>query len=196
MMSRLGKNLCCSSSVLSVKYFKGLGLIKNTFWRKVLSCWMDNKQKWSTETPATIALEKQCLWNNSNISYRKQTLLFRDWIDSGFSLVKDILENDNTILTLKTICENVGHKPTRLFEYGAMRTAIEACAARTEPCVENTKLSTDNHAQSVFRPRQFRLRLVEANKTEPTAVNFRRNKCGIRVERKKNRKKIEKSTGH
>ena len=58
MMSRLGKNVCCFSSDLSVKYFKGLGLIKNTFWRKVLSCWLDNKQKWSTETPAKIALEK------------------------------------------------------------------------------------------------------------------------------------------
>ena len=46
----------------------------------------------------------------TNISYRKQTLFFRDWIGSGFSLVKDILENDNTIMTLKTICEKVGHK--------------------------------------------------------------------------------------
>ena len=82
-------------------------------------------------------------------------------------------------MTVKTICEKVDHKPARLFEYGAMRTAIEACAAKTE----NTKLSTDNHAQSVFRPRQFRLHLVEANKTEPTAVNFWRNKCGIRVEK-------------
>ena len=71
--------------------------------------------------------------------------------DSGFSLVKDILENENTIMTLRTSCEKVGHKPTQLFEYGAMRTAVEASAARTEPCVENTKLSTDNHAQ----PRQY-----------------------------------------
>ena len=74
-------------------------------------------------------------------------------------------------MTLKTICEKVGHKPARLFEYGATRTAVEACAARTEPCVKNIKLSTDNHAQSIFGPRQFRLRLVEANKTEPTAEN-------------------------
>ena len=36
MIPRLGKNLCCFSSYLSVKYFKGLRLIKNTFWRKVL----------------------------------------------------------------------------------------------------------------------------------------------------------------
>ena len=48
-------------------------------------------------------------------------------------------------MALETICEKAGHKPTRLFEYGAMRTAVEACAAKTEPCVENTKLSTDNH---------------------------------------------------
>ena len=59
-MSRLGKNLRCFSSDLSVKYIKGLGLIKNTFWRKLLSCWLDNEQKWSIETPAKIALEKQC----------------------------------------------------------------------------------------------------------------------------------------
>ena len=88
-------------------------------------------------------------------------------------------------MTFKTICEKVGHKPTRLFEYGAMRTAVEACTVRTEPCVENTKLSTDNHAQSVFRPRQFRLRLVEANKTELIAVNFWRNKCGIKAEKER-----------
>ena len=87
-------------------------------------------------------------------------------------------------MTLETICENVDHKPTRLFEHGAMRTAIEACAARTEPCVENAKLSADNHAQSICRPRQFpRLRLVEANKTEPIAVNFWRNKCRIGIEK-------------
>ena len=41
-------------------------------------------------------------------------------------------------------------------------------AAKTESCVENAKLYTDNHVQSIFRPRQFRLRLVEANKTEQT----------------------------
>ena len=44
MMSRLGKNLCCFSSDVSVKYFKGLGLIKNTFWRKVCPAgWTINK---------------------------------------------------------------------------------------------------------------------------------------------------------
>ena len=79
-------------------------------------------------------------------------------------------------MILERFCENGGHKSTRLFEYGAMRTATEACAV-------NAKLSTDNHAQSIFRPRQFRLRLVEANKTETRAVNFWRNKCGIRVEK-------------
>ena len=87
-------------------------------------------------------------------------------------------------MTLETICENVGHKSTRLFEYGAMRTAVEACAAKTERCVENAaKLSADNHAQPIFRPRQSpRLRLVAENKTEPTAVNVWRNKCRIGIE--------------
>jgi len=70
MMHRLRKNSYCFSSDLSVKYFEDLGLIKNSFWRKVLSCWLlwrkvlscwlDNKQKWSTTTPAKIVLEKQC----------------------------------------------------------------------------------------------------------------------------------------
>ena len=58
MMSRLGKNVCCFSSDVSVKYFKGLGLIKNIFWRKVLSCWLDNKQKWSAETPAKNSIRE------------------------------------------------------------------------------------------------------------------------------------------
>ena len=68
-----------------------------------------------------------------------------------------------------------------------MRTAIEACAAKTEPCVyniENTNLFIDNHVQSILKPLRFRIRLVEANKTEPTAVNFWRHKCEIRVKKK------------
>ena len=63
-----------------------------------------------------------------------------------------------TLMDLLYVC------PTRLFEYGAMRTAIEACAARTEPCVENTKLSTDNHAQSVnvyFRCRARQAQILD-----------------------------------
>ena len=60
MMPRLRTNSYCFSSDLSVKYFEDLGLIKNSFWRKVLSCWLDNKQKWSITTPAKIVLEKQC----------------------------------------------------------------------------------------------------------------------------------------
>ena len=33
-MSRLGRNVCCFSSDLSVKYFKGLGLIKKRIQEK------------------------------------------------------------------------------------------------------------------------------------------------------------------
>ena len=108
MMSRLGKSLCCFSSDLSVKYFKGLGLIKNTFWRKVLSCWLDNKQKWSTVSVAKIASEKQCLWNNSNISRNYQLSLPRPRIDifkTSISFSRAFLWN-NLPLTVRS-CQSL-----------------------------------------------------------------------------------------
>ena len=49
--------------------------------------------------------------------------------------------------------------------------------------VKNAKLSTHDHAQSIFRPQQFCSHLMEANKTEPIAVNFWQNKCRIRVQK-------------
>ena len=119
LMSKLGGNLCCFSSDQTVRQFKGSGLITNTFWKKVLLCWLHNKQKLLTDRPSHIEFNQQCLWNNSNILYKGKTLFLRDWIDAGFSFVKNIFENDS-IMALETICDTIGNKPTRMFEYGAI----------------------------------------------------------------------------
>ena len=90
----------------------------------------------------------QALVAPADIIKRLNTLFFRFIWKKKYSNTKAFEKVERKIMCQKKMEEGVikvGHKTTRVFEYGAMRTAVEACAAKTEPCVENTKLSTDNH---------------------------------------------------
>jgi hypothetical protein len=130
LFSRLGKSNCCFSSNMKSKVFKGLGYITNSFWKHVLQCWLDNLHNNNSEKSFETPLTEQCLWNNDLIRYKGGCLFLKDWIRSGISLVSDIMDNGN-IISLEALCTTVGHKPTRMFEYRAVRTAVEACARKT-----------------------------------------------------------------
>ena len=176
--SRLGKNLSCFSSNLDSKHFKGLGTVSNLFWKNVLKCWLDNNQEMNLMKSTKTEIRHQCLWNNGNIKYKGQSLFFRDWIDAGIHCVNDIMENGN-IKSLESICEVVGQKPTRMFEYGALHTAITVCIK----CMGQDEINVETSEKSMFTPKQFRAYLVEKNVAEPIAVKFWQNKFGITIDK-------------
>ena len=115
------------------------------------------------------------MWNNKLITYRNKTLFFKDWVEAGIATVNDITVNGN-IKPLEDLLELIGHKPTRFFEYGAIRTAIINYRNREQNNIGNlTPIALPT------TPKLFRKYLVERDKTESKAVDTWRNRLGITI---------------
>ena len=177
--SKLGKKLCCFSSNLDSKYFKGFSTVSNMFWKSVLKCWLDNNKEINTLTCTETNVVHQCIWNNENIRYKKQSLFFQDWINAGICFVYDVIENGN-LKSLESMCEVVGQKPSRMFEYKALHTAISAYMKKKG----QSETEEMRNERTIYTPRQFRAYLVEKDTTEPIAIKFWQNKFGINISEK------------
>ena len=177
--SKTGHFLCCFKANVKASTFKGMNHIPSPFWKNVLKCWLNNNflQKLNPNIPS-----EQCLWNSTHITYRNQTLFLNDWIRCGITSVSDVMENDN-IKSLETICNEIGHKPTRLFEYRAIRTAIESYLRR----LRNEQYHIDSDftpMQSLITPRQFRKFIIMINSIQPSITRFWENKLNYKIEPK------------
>ena len=80
-------------SMVDSKIFKGLYLIKNSFWREVLCCFLDNK---SNECMHDITSETP-LFNNINLTFRNKPLFFPLCIQKGIMYVKDMFIGNSII---------------------------------------------------------------------------------------------------
>ena len=49
----------------------------------------------------------------------------KDWIRKDIATIKDVMDDRGNILTYATLETKLGNKATRVFEYNAVRTAIE-----------------------------------------------------------------------
>ena len=172
ILSELGADLLCFSSTVSASKYTGLTFIKSTFWSFVLTTWLD-KNTQIIEQPS-VPLSEQVLWNNSRIMFRGKSLFFKDWIDKRILFVKDIMVRSD-MLPFQEVIQKVGNKPTRLFEYNALHTALRARAfqpAENIPGNVPTEMNT-------MTPKIIRLKLSHSSTIVPCAVNFWRHKYGI-----------------
>ena len=178
--TRIGLDLSCFSSNVPSKSFIGIGNIKSYFWRQVLTTWLDNKHK--VETVLNNNRHSSCLWNNTDIKYRNKPLFFRDWIDHKICYINDMQEEGN-IISFEQVLEKVGPKPSRLFEYNAIHTALRSRAAanlinQLANGLESIPLPVGNTMPS---PRTLRLQLTESAYARPCAVNFWIRKYNVQL---------------
>ena len=73
--------------------FKGLGLIKNNFWRSVLQVWLDNNENNLKDdlNPLTP------LFNNRDLKFKKSTLFFTQCIENNIIYVKDVVFGNSIV---------------------------------------------------------------------------------------------------
>ena len=90
-LGAVGGRAAFHSNVGSGK-FKGMHLIKNAFWRKVLSSWLDSDFV-RDEPNAEILTKHSSLFNNKDITYKNSTLFFPECISKNIVYVKDVLIN-------------------------------------------------------------------------------------------------------
>lgn len=174
-LSKTGVNLSCFLSDVPSKSFIGLGNIKSMFWRHVLVAWLDNRQKIKTLVSES---ENRCLWNNASIMYRHNPLFFRDWIEANLCFVSDVFVAGNVITYQRTL-EILGHKPSRIFEYNALCTALNSRAAATLANNPDANQEPIPIFKTLPSPRVFRYLLTGYATVRPCATNFWLRRYGL-----------------
>ena len=84
-LNKHGSNLIFESS-LSQPDVNAL-FHKSYFLKDIISSWMKIKN-----TNKTINIERDILWNNSNIKINKKTVFYKDWFEKGIKLIKHIYD--------------------------------------------------------------------------------------------------------
>ena len=88
--------------------FKGLNLIKSSFWKKVLSTWLNYKYH-DQYTISFIPSIYDPIFNNSLIIFKRNTLFNSRCIDKDMYYIKDFLNNEGNIMSFtdfNTIFDN------------------------------------------------------------------------------------------
>ena len=88
--------LAAFMSDLASKDFKGLNLIKNSFWRKVLKTWLNYKNS-EYNKPSRSPNINEPVFNNSNISYKNQILFNAKCTRLNLVYIKDFLMNGDMV---------------------------------------------------------------------------------------------------
>ena len=176
--SNLGANLACFNANVNSKQFKGINLVRNDFWKAVLKSWLDNLKELNEHISNNTEFKSQILWNNTHLVHRNNTLFFKDWIEAGITKISDMEINGN-IETLDNIYRKVGYKPSRIFEYGAIITAITNYRNKQ---INNTQNETTRDPQIPTNPQQFRKLLVDKDKTEPKAVGLWQRRLNLKID--------------
>ena len=91
-LKKVGSKAAFKSTVKS-KYFKGLHLINNLFWKEVLCVFLDYN---SYEDMHEITTEAP-LFNNADITFKNKSLFFPHCIKKGIVYVKDMFMDRNLI---------------------------------------------------------------------------------------------------
>ena len=172
-------SLSCFQSDLKSKMFAGTSLVKNPFWKQVLLIWLDYKSRALPHKEVLCHFKDETIWNNKLVTYRGKTLFFRDWAKAQVFCVRDVWP-EVEMKSFEQICQTVGYKPTRLFEYNAVRTALKVLQSRCH----NEHLTRSCYQQELSRTytaKQIRENLVESGSDTSNAIKFWSKKLGITI---------------
>ena len=171
LFSKLGVNLSCFLSDVPANKFIGSEQIQSVFWKEVLITWLNNKRKLNLYTKQCNSYTNFSLWNNDCICYRNRCLFFKDWVEANIYFVADIVKGGEFI-SFERLCDRIGPKPTRLFEYNAICTALRSRAASNLMMHVSTENNISPSLSTLPTARNLRLLLTEASVTQPCSVNF------------------------
>ena len=101
--------------------FKGMELIDNMFWRRVLYTWLKNKNLRDC-TYSSELTNNTPLFNNENLKFKNSTLFFKECITKNILYVKDVVRN-NVFLSFKDFQALVGGPNAQLI-YNCLYNAI------------------------------------------------------------------------
>ena len=175
-LKHFGSKLSCFLSTIGTKEFKGLNSIQSIFWKNTSKVWLSYNKSHTYPTK-----EDNCIWNNSDVTYRGKVLFFEKWT-SKINFVRDILQN-NTIKGYEAIEELIGFSPNLRLEYVVVYNAVTNFLSRGRNKVSNDPLLPGLviNDKICLKARDFRQLIIDTKYTEPCAAHFWKNKLNLQI---------------
>ena len=108
-------------SNVNTKHFKGLHLIKNSFWRKVLCTWLDNNKLPTNDQDVRFSPQTP-LFNNNDIRFKNSTLFFPRCIMKNIVTIGDMIV-DNLLMSYDQF-KRLIDTPNSLLIYNCIYNAL------------------------------------------------------------------------
>ena len=145
IFKRVGGIYAFSSNV-PYKEFKGKHLIKNVFWEKVLSTWLD--QKYNFNNKSNYLHLQSPLFNNELIKYKNETLFSQHCCQICICTVGDVMERGE-FMSFPRFQQKFGFRSDALLSYNIIYNAllrhIQTLITLTSPELPLNSLSFGNH---------------------------------------------------
>ena len=146
-LRRVGGRIAFESNVQS-RDFKGLGLVQNKFWRKVLTKWLDHKNASVKEEQVNF---NDPLFNNKNVTFKGKVIFKEKCLRQNISRVKDVI-TDGRIINLDEFTAIYGLFAETQLIYNVINNAVIKAVDPTVSVVEpgyNSDLSSDDTKQVI-----------------------------------------------
>ena len=147
-----------------------LGKIGSPFWRKAIQVWFRHSEIEINESGPS-----KYLWHNKDIHFQSNTLFFERWAAAGLNYTDDILKNDKTLTDYQEIQRKTGKYPSFMFEYNAIKTALNKKAMQKLQSTAKLKGITFKEIDVVattLTTRNIRQLLTENKTIVPHSVTF------------------------
>ena len=104
--------------------FKGLDTIPNIFWREALRAWLRHSGAEKFLMVQELRSSELPIFNNKGIIYQRKSLLLDEAIKKDIFLVKDVLSDENNILSLEQFITKYGIYPRAHLDYFIIMNAL------------------------------------------------------------------------
>ena len=142
---KVGGKIVFESNVRSVD-FKGINLVENKFWRKVLTKWLDSKNVYiddDNEQRENQISTDELLFNNKNITFKGKVIFKEKCIRKGICRIKDIFLT-GSVISYHGFLELYGNCPETLLVYNIIFNSVSRITNRLVNEAEQNNQCSDN----------------------------------------------------
>ena len=168
LFKKIGGEYAFSSNVIP-KDFKGLNILKNNFWEKVLWVWLEHRSSFYDTQNLTL---NSPLFNNHLIKYKNETLFIPHCCQQSIVKLSDVI-NNGKIIDLDGFSSKFGTRPDTILVYNIIFNALyshsEAIIRMYSNNIPNWLLEIGSQDASLIERKHF-LDLI--NKTQSPSIEI------------------------
>ena len=116
------------------------------FYRQVLHAWFTLKSKCHPTNSV--------LWLNRNITVDRQPIFYKEWYSNGILYVKDLLDENQTVMNYDMFCQKYG-KVTHFLQFESVRRAVISWLKTNSKYTSNTVDQIDILTNKILYRRQI-----------------------------------------